>query len=63
MNKFDAFNWVKKVIDSCETRVHFNNVRKLMTNFFNTFNDYELSKKLRMYEDSAYRKFNKKPKK
>lgn len=63
MNKFDAFNWVKKVIDSCETRVHFNNVRKLMTNFFNTFNDYELSKKLRMYEDSVYRKFNKKPKK
>lgn len=63
MNKFDTFNWVKKVIDSCETRVHYNNVRKLMTNFFNTFNDYELSKKLRMYELSAYRKFSQKPKK
>ena len=63
MNKFDTFNWVKKVIDSCETRVHFNNVRKLMTNFFNTFNDNELSKKLRMYELSAYRKFSQKPKK
>jgi hypothetical protein len=63
MNKFDTFNWIKKVIDSCETRTHFNNVRKLMTNFFNTFNDCELSKKLRMYELSAYRKFNQKPKK
>ena len=63
MNKFDTFNWVKKVIDSCETTTHFNNVRKLMVNFFITFNDNELSKKLRMYELSAYRKFSQKPKK
>ena len=63
MNKFDTFNWVNKVIDSCETTTHFNNVRKLMVNFFNTFNDNELSKKLRMYELSAYSKFSQKPKK
>ena len=63
MNKFETFNWVKKVIDSCETTTHFNNARKLMVNFFNTFNDNELSKKLRMHELSAYRKFSQKPKK
>lgn len=63
MNKFDTFNWIKKVIDSCETTTHFNNVRKLMANFFNTFKDYELSKKLRHYEFSVYRKFSQKPKK
>jgi|688.fasta_scaffold850879_2 hypothetical protein len=62
-NKYDTFMWVKKVIDSCETITHFVNVRKLITNFFNTFKDIELNRKLRIHELSVYRKFSKKLKK
>ena len=48
-NKYDVFNWIKKVIDSCETREQFNFVKNLNNNFLNRFNDYPLTKKLFQY--------------
>jgi len=48
-NKYDVFNWIKKVIDSCETREHFNFVKNLNNNFLNRFDDYPLTRKLFEY--------------
>lgn len=46
-NKFDVCHWVKKVIDSCTTYFHFNNASRLITNFYNVYQDIDLSSSLR----------------
>lgn len=46
-NKYDAYYWVEKVIDSCTTYFHFNNTHRLVTNFDNVYQDIDLSSNLR----------------
>lgn len=58
-NKYDVFNWIKKVIDSCETREHFNFVKNLNNNFLNRFDDYPLTKKLFEYRTQVKKDRNK----
>ena len=44
-NKYTAFEWVKKIIDSCITHAHYMRCRQLMENFNKLYRDdglYEL---------------------
>ena len=35
IDKYDVYEWIKKVIDSCTTYFHFKNVNNLISNFYN----------------------------
>ena len=48
-NKYDVFNWIKKVYDSCETTSQLLTVYKLVRNFRNMYNDYKLYSELDDY--------------
>lgn len=55
-NKYDVFEWIKQVIDSCETRVltnarvHTKSTDKLIKNFHNVYNDSTLTMVLKLYQ-------------
>ena len=46
-NKYDVYNWIKKVIDSCTTFHHFHKVHRLIDNFYKRYNDMTMSGRLR----------------
>jgi hypothetical protein len=48
-NKYDVYNWIKKVIDSCKSHQQIDTVNRLITNFRNIYHDYELTGSLRNY--------------
>jgi hypothetical protein len=48
-NKFDVYNWVIKVIDSCTAYFHFKSAHRLVTNFYNVYQDIDLSSSLRWH--------------
>lgn len=48
-NKFDVYNWIIKVIDSCKSHQQIDTVNRLITNFRNMYNDYDLTGSLRHY--------------
>ena len=48
-NKYDAYHWVEKVIDSCTTYFHFKGAHRLVTNFYNVYQDIDLSSSLRWH--------------
>ena len=52
-NKYDVYNWIIKVIDSCETYYHWGAVHNLIDNFRDMYRDWEMSGRLREY---AHRK-------
>lgn len=45
-NKYDVYNWIIKVIDSCENGIQLLSSCKLAENFFKQCNDYDLYIKL-----------------
>ena len=46
-NKFDVYNWIIKVIDSCKSHQQIDTVNRLITNFRDMYNDYDLTGSLR----------------
>jgi uncharacterized protein (DUF608 family) len=48
-NKYDVYNWIKKVIDSCKSHQQIDTVNRLITNFRNIYDDYDLTGSLRNY--------------
>jgi hypothetical protein len=46
-NKYDAYNWIIKVIDSCKSHQQIDTVNRLITNFRNIYDDYDLTGSLR----------------
>ncbi len=46
-NKYDVYNWIKKVIDSCKSHQQIDAVNGLITNFRNIYDDYDLTGSLR----------------
>ncbi len=46
-NKYDVYNWITKVIDSCETNQHFYKALRLIDNFYNMYKDGDMLRKLR----------------
>jgi hypothetical protein len=50
-NKYDVYAWIKEeVIPSCkENHQQKNTVSNLIDNFSNLYNDYELSRSLRLH--------------
>ena len=48
-NKYDVYNWIMKVIDSCETYYHWDAAHNLIDNFRDTYKDWEMSGRLREY--------------
>lgn len=48
-NKYDVYNWIMEVIDSCETYFHFNRVQNLISNFYDRYGDHKLAGSLRAY--------------
>jgi hypothetical protein len=55
-NKYDVYNWIEKVIDSCTTYFHFKSVDALITNFDRVYDDWELTGKLLVYSSHKYYK-------
>ena len=45
-NKYDVFNWIKKVIDSCTSYHHFRTTDNLIENFHKVYKDWQLSGEL-----------------
>jgi hypothetical protein len=45
-NKFDVYNWIKKVIASCKNINHTNSAERLIQNLWRMFNDAQLTSKL-----------------
>ena len=48
-NKYDVYNWIIKVIDSCKSHQQIDTVDRLITNFRNIYDDYDLTGNLRNY--------------
>lgn len=48
-NKYDVYNWIKKVIDSCKSHQQIDTVNRLIMNFRDIYNDYDLTGSLRNY--------------
>ena len=48
-NKFDVYNWVIKVIDSCNNYHHFRAVDNLISNFHDMYDDWHLTGNLKTY--------------
>jgi uncharacterized protein (DUF608 family) len=46
-NKYDVYNWIIKVIDSCKSHQQIDTVNRLITNFRNVYDDYKLTGSLR----------------
>jgi hypothetical protein len=59
-NKYDVYNWIEKVIDSCTNYHHFKCVDALITNFHNKYDDWQLTGALRVYSSDRYYKRKKK---
>jgi hypothetical protein len=48
-NKYDVYNWIIKVYDSCESVSQLLTVYKLVRNFRNMYDDYKLYSELDDY--------------
>jgi hypothetical protein len=46
-NKYDVYNWIIKVIDSCKSHQQIDTVNRLITNFRSMYDDYDLTGSLR----------------
>jgi hypothetical protein len=48
-NKYDVFNWIKdEVIPSCVNHKQYQTTRNLIGQFDKIYNDYELTRELRL---------------
>lgn len=47
-NKYDVYNWIIKVINSCKSHQQIDTVNRLIINFRNIHEDWELTKKLKI---------------
>ena len=46
-NKYDVYEWIQQIINSCETYFHYRAANNIIDNFFNTYQDSDLSSWLR----------------
>lgn len=53
MKKVDSYNWIRKIIDSCENTHHTNNTLRLIKHFGRKHNDESMFRDL---EKRVYRK-------
>jgi hypothetical protein len=53
-NKYDVYNWITKVIDSCNNYHHFRAAGNIITNFDKAYDDWQLTGKLRGYSSDKY---------
>jgi hypothetical protein len=54
-NKYDVYTWIKdKVIPSCITPIHIVVCNKIISNFDKTYDDYPLTKALRLYRNDHF---------
>ena len=53
-NKYDVYNWIEKVIDSCKNYHHFRAVDNLISNFHDMYDDWQLTGALRVYSSDKY---------
>lgn len=49
-NKYDVYEWIKKVYDSCETLSQVMTANKLANNFRKVYNDSDLNWELSYYK-------------
>jgi len=55
-NKYDVYNWITKVIDSCENYYQFRAADNLISNFDKVYDDWKLTGALRVYSSDKYYK-------
>jgi hypothetical protein len=53
-NKYDAFVWVKKVIDSCIDNSQLQNAYRLVSNFSKIYDDFSLYMELEQHWSENY---------
>jgi len=53
-NKYDVYNWITKVVDSCKNYYQFRAADNLISNFHDRYDDWQLTGKLRGYSSDRY---------
>ena len=53
-NKYDVYNWITKVIDSCKNYYQFRAADNLISNFDKVYDDLKLTGSLRVYSSDKY---------
>ena len=53
-NKYDVYNWINKVIDSCKNYHQFRAADNLISNFHDRYDDWQLTGALRSYSSDKY---------
>jgi len=61
-NKYDIFEWVKRVINSCETSTHLVKTNRLIMSFYDLHRDFFLKQCLNHYKDIKWRELTEKVK-
>jgi hypothetical protein len=54
-NKYEIYEWVKKVMDSCETPIQLTKAQRLIKFFTRIYNDQFLRQSLYDYKDIKWR--------
>jgi hypothetical protein len=55
-NKYEVYDWIKKVIDSCETSIQHVKTTKLILSFNELYDDWFLKQSLYDYQEIKWRK-------
>jgi hypothetical protein len=53
-NKYDVYNWITKVINSCKNYYQFRAADNLISNFDKVYDDWKLTGALRVYSSDKY---------
>ena len=52
-DKYDVWEWICKVIDSCDSISHLHTCERLINNYYKTYHDKQLTRLLRGYVEAG----------
>ncbi len=58
-NKYDVYNWIMRVYDSCKTVDQIHSAAQLVTNFYKLYQDYKLDSDLLDYHLQSLKRLKK----
>jgi hypothetical protein len=53
-NQTEAYEWICRIIDTCNHQFHFDAVDRLVTLYYEFYKDYESTKSLKMIAAQKY---------
>jgi hypothetical protein len=58
-NKYDVYNWIMRVYDSCKTVDQIHSAGRLVNNFYKLYQDYGLDRDLHDYHLQSLKRLSK----